>query len=213
MPSTSGLPDSGSDSVACGPGGVPSLTPGRYHDIVIKNVTCDLAPGLYAITGRLELQLSRLAGHGRRRDPLLHLWDAPVAERLWQRIRRRLPGRSRKGVSLGSPYFAGFSILYDPGNTSDLILKVTDDSDSQSFGGAIYAKSADMLLEHGQDSVAGPVVVGSLEICGRGDGPLSVIAPGLASHPRSAGDPAHQVERADAGTVSGPDLQRPLPAR
>ena len=66
MPSTAGLPDSGSDSVDCGPGGVASLTPGRYHDITIKNVTCDLAPRLYVITGRMDLQSdeSRVTGDG-----------------------------------------------------------------------------------------------------------------------------------------------------
>jgi hypothetical protein len=89
---------------------------------------------------------------------------------------------SRKGVALGSPYFSGFSILYDPGNTSALVMDVADDSDSQSFGGAIYAKSANMHLDHGQASVNGPVVVGSLQLTG-GSTALSVHAAGLASVP------------------------------
>jgi hypothetical protein len=89
---------------------------------------------------------------------------------------------SRAGVTLGSPYFGGFSLLYDPGNTSKLELKVSGDSDSQSFGGAIYARSADMVLEHGSVLVSAPVVVGSLELEG-GEMDFSVHAPGLASAP------------------------------
>jgi hypothetical protein len=182
MPSTAGLPDSGSDSVDCGPGGEPSLTPGRYHDITIKNITCDLAPGLYVITGEMEMQSddSRVSGDdvtlyftcGTRQSPsgCGSGSDGGFME------------GSRQGVTLGSPYFGGFSLLYDPGNTSKLELKVTGDSDSQSFGGAIYARSADMVLEHGQVSVAGPVVVGSLELTG-GEMDFSVDAPGLASVP------------------------------
>jgi hypothetical protein len=182
MPSPSGVPDSGSDSVACGPGGEPSLTPGRYHDIVIKNITCDLAPGLYVITGKMEMNSadSRLTGDdvtlyftcGTRQSPS-GCGSGSAGGNL---------SGSRKGVALGSPYFGGFSLLYDPGNTSDLVLKAADASDSQSFGGAIYAKNANMRLEHGQVSVAGPVVVGSLEVAG-GAMSFSVHAPGLASIP------------------------------
>jgi hypothetical protein len=62
------------------------------------------------------------------------------------------------------------------------VLKVGGDSDSQSFGGAIYAKSASMVLEHGQVSVGAPVVVGSLEMAG-GAMDFSVHATGLASLP------------------------------
>jgi Flp pilus assembly protein TadG len=182
MPSTSGLPDSGSDSVACGPGGVPSLTPGRYHDIVIKNVTCDLAPGLYVITGRMEMNSadSRAVGTG------VTLYFACGTRQSPSGCGSGSAGGhlegSRKGVTLGSAHFGGFSILYDPGNTSDLVLKVADDSESQSFGGAIYAKNAGMVLDHGQVSVAGPVVVGSLALDG-GLTAFSVHAPGLALVP------------------------------
>lgn len=182
MPSAAGLPDSGSDSVDCGPGGESSLTPGRYHDITIKNITCDLAPGLYVITGEMEMQSgrSRLSGD----DVTLYFTCGT----------RRSPSGcgsgsdggfmkgSRRGVTLGSPYFGGFSLLYDPGNTSKLELKVGRDSGSQSFGGAIYARSADMLLERGSVLVTAPVVVGSLEVRG-GEMDLVVHAPGLAAVP------------------------------
>ena len=213
MPSASGLPDSGSNSVACGPGGVASLTPGRYDDIVIKNVTCDLAAWPLRDHRQDGDELGRLPGRGQRRDSATSpagRGSRPAAVAADLRVASWTA--DRKGVTLGSPYFGGFSLLYDPGNTSDLVLKVGGDSDSQSFGGAIYAKSADMVLEHGQVSVGGPVVVGSLELEGRGDGLLRERH-GACIAPRSTGDPAHQVERADAGTVSGPDLQRPLPAR
>jgi Flp pilus assembly protein TadG len=182
MPSTSGLPDIGSNSVDCGPGGLSSLTPGRYDDIVIKNVTCDLAPGLYVITGELEMQsdVSRVSGDG------VTLYFTCGTRQSPSGCGSGSDGGflegSRKGITLGSPFFSGFSILYDPGNTSDLELKAADDSDSQSFGGAIYAKSAEMVLEHGHVSVAGPVVVGSLEVDG-GDMSFSVNAPGLALLP------------------------------
>jgi hypothetical protein len=182
MPSTAGLPDSGSDSVDCGPGGVPSLTPGRYHDITIKNITCDLAPGLYVITGRIEMQSddSRVTGDGVTLYFACGTRQSPSG--CGSGSAGGLLDGSRKGLALGSPYFAGFSLLYDPGNTSDLALRVAGAADSQSFGGAIYARSARMVLEHGRVSVAGPVVVGSLEING-GAMELAVHAPGLASVP------------------------------
>jgi hypothetical protein len=182
MPSTSGLPDSGSNSVACGPGGLPSLTPGRYDDILIKNVACDLAPGLYVITGRMEMNSadSRVMGNGVTLFFTCGTRQSPSGCGSGS-AGGSLDG-SRQGVTLGSAYFGGFSILYDPGNTSDLALKVDGDSDSQSFGGAIYAKSARMVLDHGRVSVGAPVVVGSLEMAG-GAMDFSVHAPGLASLP------------------------------
>jgi Flp pilus assembly protein TadG len=182
MPSTTGLPDSGSDSVACGPGGEPSLTPGRYRDIVIKNITCDLAPGLYVITGKMEMNSadSRLAGNGVTLYFTCGTRQSPSG--CGSGSAGGFLEGSRKGVALGSAYFGGFSILYDPGNTSDLVLKAADASDSQSLGGAIYAKSATMRLEHGQVAVTGPVVVGSLDVAGGAMG-LSVHAAGLASVP------------------------------
>ena len=182
MPSDSGLPDSGSNSVACGPGGVPSLTPGRYDDIVIKNLDCDLAPGLYVITGKMEMNSadSRVAGSGVTLFFTCGNRQSPSG--CGSGSSGGFLDGNRKGVALGSPYFAGFSLLYDPGNTSDLVLKVGGDSDSQSFGGAIYARSADMLLEHGSVVVSAPVVVGSLELTG-GEMDFSVHAPGLASVP------------------------------
>ncbi len=136
MPSTVGLPDSGSDSVACGPGGVASLTPGRYADISIKNDTCDLAPGLYVITGRLHFQSdrSRLEGDdvtlyftcGTRQSPSGCGAGSPGG---WL-------DSDREGISLGSPFFGGFSVLYDRGNTSELVLKLGEADGSDSFGGA-----------------------------------------------------------------------------
>jgi Flp pilus assembly protein TadG len=182
MPSTSGLPDSGSDSVGCGPGGEPSLTPGRYNDIVIKNVSCDLAPGLYVITGKMEMNSadSRLLGNGVTLYFTCGTRQSPSG--CGSGSAGGFLEGSRTGVRLGSPYFGGFSLLYDPGNTSNLVLKAADASDSQSFGGAIYAKSASMVLEHGQVSVNGPVVVGSLELTGGAMG-FSVHAPGLGSVP------------------------------
>lgn len=182
MPSASGLPDSGSNSVACGPGGEPSLTPGRYDDIVIKNVNCDLAPGLYVITGKMEMNSadSRVEGNGVTLFFTCGTRQSPSG--CGGGSAGGFLDGSRRGVTLGAPYFGGFSLLYDPGNTSDLVLKADGDSASQSFGGAIYAKSAGMVLEHGQVSVSGPVVVGSLEMSG-GAMDFSVHATGLASLP------------------------------
>jgi len=182
MPSATGLPDSGSDSVDCGPGGVPSLTPGRYDNIVIKNTTCNLAAGLYVITGRVEMNSadSRITGED------VTLYFACGTRQSPSGCGSGSAGGfldgSRKGVTLGSPHFGGFSLLYDPGNTSNLVLKLGGDSDSQSFGGAIYAKSAGMVLEHGHVAVGGPVVVGSLEV-GGGAMDFSVNATGLGSLP------------------------------
>ena len=168
MPSTAGLPDSGSDSVACGPGGEASLTPGRYHDIAVKNVTCPLAAGLYVITGEFHLEsaLARVEGDhvtlyftcGTRQSPSSCGGGSDGG---------RLDG-DRKGLSLGAPYFGGFSLLYDRGNTSDLILASNDDlaSPPSSYGGSIYAKNADVEVESGRMIVGGPVVVGSLELEG-----------------------------------------------
>jgi Putative Flp pilus-assembly TadE/G-like len=182
MPPTSGVPDSGSNSVACGPGGVDSLTPGRYDDIVIKNVTCNLAAGLYVITGKMEMNSadSRVTGNGVTLFFTCGTRQSPSG--CGSGSAGGFLDGSRKGVTLGSPYFGGFSLLYEPGNTSDLVMRVGGASDPQSFGGAIYAKSARMVLEHGQVSVAGPVVVGGLELAG-GAMDLSVHAPGLASLP------------------------------
>lgn len=182
MPAMAGLPDSGSDSVDCGSGDVPSLTPGRYRDITIKNLTCDLAPGLYVITGTLQMQSanSRVAGSG------VTLYFACGTRQSPSGCGSGSPGGwldgSREGMSLGSAFFGGFSLLYDPGNTSPLVLTVAGDSVSQSFGGAIYAKSAGVLVDRGQVSVNGPMVVGSLELRDSATH-LAVHAPGLATVP------------------------------
>ena len=181
MPSTSGVPDSGSDSVACGPGGEPSLTPGRYHDITIKNVTCPLADGLYVITGELNLEsaFSRVEGErvtlyftcGTRQSPSDCGGGSDGG---------RLEG-DRKGVSLGAPYVGGFSLLYDPGNTSDMVLA----SDGNSFGGAVYARSADVVVASGLTVVDGAVVVGSLVL----DGTATTLSVDESAFPMVAGPP------------------------
>ena len=185
MPSMSGVPDSGSDSVACGPGGVSSLTPGRYKDITIKNDTCQLADGLYVITGTLHLQSdkSRIRGDsvtlyfpcGTRQSPSGCGAGSPGG---------RFDGGKNGDVQLGSPYFGGFSVLYERGNTSDITLgeKDKDQVDSNSFGGAVYAKNASLVIKRGRFAVAGQVVVGSAEIAGK-ETVFSVHAPGLASIP------------------------------
>jgi hypothetical protein len=185
MPSTAGVPDSGSDSVDCGPGGVSSLTPGRYDDITIKNDTCEFADGLYVITGTLHLQSdhSRIRGGsvtlyfpcGTRQSPSGCGTGAEGG---------RFDGGKNGDVQLDNPYFGGFSVLYERGNTSDFTLgeKDTDQEESNSFGGAIYAKSASLVIKRGPFAVNGQVVVGSAELAGE-DTLLSVHAPGLASIP------------------------------
>ena len=62
----------------------------------------------------------------------------------------RLDG-DRKGLSLGAPYFGGFSLLYDRGNTSDLILASNDDlgSPPSSYGAVARELAADVDL-HGR---------------------------------------------------------------
>ncbi len=187
MPSTAGLPDSGSDSVACGPGGQASLTPGRYHDISIKNVTCPLADGLYVITGEFHLESAhaRVVGDrvtlyftcGTRQSPSSCGSGADGG---------RLDG-DRKGLTLGTPFFGGFSILYDRGNTSDLILASDDDPTSppSSYGGSIYARNADVLVESGRMNVGGPFVVGSLVL----DGSSTRVTVNEPSPPTADGPP------------------------
>jgi len=164
MPSTAGLPDSGSDSAGCGPGGSPSLAPGRYQDITIKNGTCRLDDGLFVITGRLDFQsaLSRIEGDrvtlyftcGTRQAPGSCGSGSPGG---WL-------DADRKGLSLGAPFFGGFSVLYDRGNTSDLVLELDGASEASSFGGAIYAKLAHVVVERGEVTVNGELIVGSLEL-------------------------------------------------
>jgi Flp pilus assembly protein TadG len=191
MPDPATVSDIGSDQVSCGPGGEDSLIPGVYHDIDIKNVTCDLADGLYVITGEFNLLSSnaRVVGHhvtlfftcGTRQSPSGCGSGSDGG---------RLDG-DRKGLTLGAPYFGGFSLLYDRGNTSDLILSGNDGSDhhddddhegtvgSASFGGSIYARNADVRIERGLVTVLnGKVVIGSLELSGS-DSHLSVSAPRL----------------------------------
>ncbi|MEY2475133.1 MAG: hypothetical protein QOG87_448, partial [Actinomycetota bacterium] len=165
--------------------GVSSLTPGRYDDITIKNDTCEFADGLYVITGTLHLQSdkSQIRGDsvtlyfpcGTRQSPSGCGTGAEGG---------RFDGGKNGDIQLDSPFFGGFSVLYERGNTSDFTLgeKDKDQAESNSFGGAIYAKSASLVIKRGRFAVSGQVVVGSLELGGK-DTLLSVHAPGLASIP------------------------------
>lgn len=163
MPSAAGLPNSGSDDVACGPGGVDSLTPGVYKDIAIKNVTCVLASGRYVITGSVTFQSadSRMVGDG------VTLFFT-CGNRTTPRSCTNEAGGSlvseRKGISLGSPSSGSeFSVVYDPGNTSSLTLNADGPN---GFLGAVYARSAKLVINDGTFGVAAPVVVRSLELSG-----------------------------------------------
>ena len=180
MPSPTGVPDSGSDSVSCGPGGKPSLTPGRYHDITIKNVTCPLADGLYVITGDLHLDsaFSRVEGEH------VTLYFTCGTRQLPSGCAGGSDGgrleADRSGVSLGAPYVGGFSVLYDRGNTSDLVLA----SDRNSFGGAVYARSAD-VVGSAATVVRAAMVVGSLVL----DGSATTLSVDESAFPTVAGPP------------------------
>ena len=185
MPDTSGLPDSGSDSVACGPGGVASLTPGIYHDIFIKNVTCPLADGLYVITGEFHLESSRARVVGDRVTLYFPCGTRQSPSGCGSSSDGGMLDGDRDGLALARPFFGGFSILYDRGNTSDLILAGSDDeggTSPSSYGGSIYARNADVEVESGLVTVGGQVVVRSLEIQGSGTR-FVVNAPGLALAP------------------------------
>jgi hypothetical protein len=163
MPSAAGLPNSGADEVACGPGGVDSLTPGVYTHVTIKNVTCVMAAGRYVITGNMTLQSadSRVLGNG------VTLFFT-CGNRTTPRSCSNEAGGSllggRQGISLGSPSSgSAFSVVYDRGNTSPLTL--TSDGPN-GFLGAIYARSAKLAIDNGSFGVAAPVVVRALELSG-----------------------------------------------
>jgi Flp pilus assembly protein TadG len=163
MPSAAGLPNSGAGEVACGPGGVPSLTPGIYDDILIKNTTCSLAAGRYVITGSLTFQAadSRVVGDG---VTLFFTCTTGTAPRTCTDEEGGSLVGGRRGISLGSPSSGSeFSVVYDRGNTSPLTLTAEGPN---GFLGAVYAKNAKLVIDNGTFGVAAPVVVRSLELSG-----------------------------------------------
>lgn len=178
MPNPTSVPDSGSDSVRCGPGGEDSLTPGRYRDIDVRNITCGLAPGLYVITGSLHFASADSRVVGNNVTLYFTCGDRQSPGGCINENGGRLDS-ARKGISLGTPFFGGFSVLYDRGNTADLTLT---SGESNGFIGAIYARSARLVIGQGQFGAAGQVVVGSLELSGS-DTALFVHEPAPATVP------------------------------
>ncbi len=163
MPSAAGLPNSGADDVACGPGGVGSLTPGVYGSITVKNATCALAAGRYVITGSVTFQSaeSRLVGNGV--TLYFTCGDRTSPHTCANEAGGSLVG-GREGISLGSPSSGSeFSVVYDRGNTAPLTLT---SEVPNGFLGAVYAKSAKLVIGNGTLVVAAPVIVRSLELSG-----------------------------------------------
>jgi type II secretory pathway pseudopilin PulG len=135
-----------------------SLTPGTFSSLTLKNGTFNLAPGVYCITGDLNIKSATVVGNG----VLLYIQSGAVSLDTNSNVTLTA---DTTGTSVGSLY-AGVIMWQDAADGNP--LSFSGSSTNSTYSGTIYAPAAPVTLQGGSDYTGLQLIASSLSEQGSG---------------------------------------------